>query len=210
MAGVPIFKNYIGGQWVSAASGATYENRNPACNDEVLGIFPQSGPEDIEHAASAAAEAFSAWRLTPAPKRAEILFRAAEIVVRRKEEFARQMTQEMGKVLLETRGDVQEAIDMTYYMAGEGRRQFGQTVPSELQNKFAMSLRMPIGACGLITPWNFPMAIPSWKVMPALICGNTVVIKPAQDTPLSVYHLVQALTEAGVPRGVLNLVSGSG
>src|SRR5207249_2776714 len=120
------------------------------------------------------------------------------------------MTREMGKVLAETRGDVQEAIDMTYYMAGEGRRLFGQTTPSELPNKFAMSVRQSIGACGMITPWNFPMAIPSWKMMPALISGNTVVLKPAEDTPLSAYHLVQVLTEAGVPRGVVNLVSGDG
>jgi aldehyde dehydrogenase (NAD+) len=146
----------------------------------------------------------------PAPKRAEILFRTAELLVKRKEEFSRDMTREMGKVLAETRGDVQEAIDMTYYMAGEGRRMFGQTTPSELPNKFAMSVRQPIGVCGLITPWNFPMAIPSWKMMPALVCGNTLVLKPAEDTPLSSYHLVEALAEAGLPPGVVNLVSGDG
>src|SRR5207248_4335698 len=149
-------------------------------------------------------------RLAPAPKRAEILVRVGEILIRQKEEFARQMTQEMGKVLAETRGDVQEAIDMTYYMAGEGRRQFGQTVPSELPNKFAMSLRMPIGACGLITPWNFPMAIPSWKLFPALVCGNTCVSKPSDDTSLSTFNLVRALLDAGLPRGVVNIVSGYG
>ncbi|MGC2769908.1 MAG: aldehyde dehydrogenase family protein, partial [Candidatus Acidiferrum sp.] len=154
--------------------------------------------------------AYKTWRLVPAPKRAEILFRVAEILVKRKEEFSRDMTREMGKVLAETRGDVQEAIDMTYYMAGEGRRLFGQTTPSELPNKFAMSVRQSIGVCGLITPWNFPMAIPSWKMMPALICGNTVVLKPAEDTPLSSYHLVEAMNEAGVPPGVVNLVSGDG
>jgi delta 1-pyrroline-5-carboxylate dehydrogenase len=148
--------------------------------------------------------------LVPAPKRAEILFRAGELLLERKEQYAKDMTREMGKVLAETRGDVQEAIDMTYYMAGEGRRLFGQTTPSELPNKFAMSIRQSIGVCGLITPWNFPMAIPSWKMMPALISGNTVVLKPAEDTPLSSYHLVQVLTEAGVPPGVVNLVSGDG
>ncbi len=193
-----------------AASGATCENRNPACYDQVLGVFPRSGPEDADRAVAAAVRALDSWRLAPAPKRAEILFRVGEILIRQKEEFARQMTQEMGKVLAETRGDVQEAIDMTYYMAGEGRRQFGQTVPSELPNKFAMSLRMPIGACGLITPWNFPMAIPSWKVMPALVCGNTVVLKPATDTPHSALNLVKALEKGGVPPGVVNLVFGTG
>src|SRR5262249_9726102 len=155
-------------------------------------------------------EAYKSWRLVPAPKRAEIMYRAAEILVQRKEEYSKDMTREMGKVLAETRGDVQEAIDMTYYMAGEGRRLFGQTTPSELPNKFAMSTRQPIGVCGMITPWNFPMAIPSWKMMPALVAGNTVVLKPAEDTPLSSYHLVQTLVEAGLPKGVVNLVSGDG
>ena len=159
---------------------------------------------------AAAREAFPRWRAVPAPKRGEILYRAAEILVRRKEEFSRDMTREMGKVLAETRGDVQEAIDMTYYMAGEGRRQFGQTTPSELANKFQMSVRMPVGIAGLITPWNFPMAIPSWKMMPALILGNTVVIKPATDTPLSVVNLIHALEEAGLPKGVVNMVTGGG
>jgi len=210
MKSVPLFNNYIGGEWVPAASGATCENRNPACYDQVLGVFPRSGPEDADRAVAAAVRALDSWRLAPAPKRAEILFRVGEILIRQKEEFARQMTQEMGKVLAETRGDVQEAIDMTYYMAGEGRRQFGQTVPSELPNKFAMSLRMPIGACGLITPWNFPMAIPSWKVMPELVCGNTVVLKPATDTPHSALNLVKALEKGGVPPGVVNLVFGTG
>jgi aldehyde dehydrogenase (NAD+) len=164
----------------------------------------------VDDAVDAAKNAFKHWRLFPAPRRAEILYRTAETLVKRKEDLAHQMTREMGKPLSETRGDVQEAIDMTYYMAGEGRRLFGQTTPSELPNKFAMSVRQSIGVCGMITPWNFPMAIPSWKIMPALVSGNTVVIKPAEDTPLSVYHLVQTLTEAGVPAGVVNLVSGSG
>jgi alpha-ketoglutaric semialdehyde dehydrogenase len=205
-----VFKNFINGEWVESRSGRAFENRNPANTDELVGMFVSSADEDIDLAVDAAKEAYKTWRLVPAPKRAEILFRAAELLVQRKEDFAKDMTREMGKVLAETRGDVQEAIDMTYYMAGEGRRLFGQTTPSELPNKFAMSVRQPIGVCGMITPWNFPMAIPSWKMMPALISGNTVVLKPAEDTPLSAYHLVQVLTEAGVPRGVVNLVSGDG
>jgi len=205
-----VFKNLINGQWVAPISGKTQLNRNPANTDEVLGEFPLSTQVDVDAAVSAALQAYKKWRLVPAPKRAEILFRTAELLVKRKEEFSRDMTREMGKVLAETRGDVQEAIDMTYYMAGEGRRLFGQTTPSELPNKFAMSVRQPIGVCGMITPWNFPMAIPSWKMMPALVCGNTVVLKPAEDTPLSSYHLVETLTEAGIPPGVVNLVSGDG
>jgi aldehyde dehydrogenase (NAD+) len=205
-----IFKNFINGEWVESRSGKAYENRNPADTDELIGMFVSSIDEDVDIAVDAAKEAYKTWRLVPAPKRAEILFRAAELLLQRKEEFSKDMTREMGKILAETRGDVQEAIDMTYYMAGEGRRLFGQTTPSELPNKFAMSVRQSIGVCGMITPWNFPMAIPSWKMMPALISGNTVVLKPAEDTPLSSYHLVQVLTEAGVPRGVVNLVSGDG
>jgi len=205
-----VFKNFINGEWVGAKSGKTLENRNPANTDEIIGEFPLSGPEDVDAAVSAARNAYKSWRLTPAPKRAEILFRVAELLVKRKEDFARGMTREMGKVLAETRGDVQEAIDMTYYMAGEGRRLFGQTTPSELPNKFAMSVRQPIGVCGMITPWNFPMAIPSWKMMPALACGNTMVLKPAEDTPLSSYHLVDTMVEAGLPAGVVNLASGDG
>jgi acyl-CoA reductase-like NAD-dependent aldehyde dehydrogenase len=205
-----IFQNFINGEWVAPKSGKTIENRNPANTREIIGVFPASTAEDVSAAVSSAQNAYKTWRLVPAPKRAEILFRAAELILKRKEEFSRDMTREMGKVLAETRGDVQEAIDMTYYMAGEGRRLFGQTTPSELPNKFAMSVRQSIGVCGLITPWNFPMAIPSWKMMPALICGNTVVLKPAEDTPLSSYHLVEIMAEAGVPRGVINLVSGDG
>lgn len=205
-----VFKNFINGEWVESRSGKAYENRNPANTDELVRMFVASADEDVAAAVEAAREAYKKWRLVPAPKRAEILFRAAELLVERKEAFAKDMTREMGKVLAETRGDVQEAIDMTYYMAGEGRRLFGQTTPSELPDKFAMSVRQPIGVCGMITPWNFPMAIPSWKMMPALVSGNTVVLKPAEDTPLSAYHLVQVLTEAGVPRGAVNLVSGDG
>jgi aldehyde dehydrogenase (NAD+) len=195
---------------VRAQSGRTFENRNPADTDDLVGVFADSGPADAERAVAAAREAYPHWRALPAPRRGEILYRAAEILVRRKEGFARDMTREMGKVLAETRGDVQEAIDMTYYMAGEGRRQFGQTTPSELPSKFQMSVRMPVGVAGLITPWNFPMAIPSWKMMPALVLGNTVVIKPATDTPLSVVNLVRALDEAGLPKGVVNMVTGGG
>jgi alpha-ketoglutaric semialdehyde dehydrogenase len=204
------FGNYIAGAWVPAVSGHTFENKNPADTSERVGTFADSGPEDVEQAVAVARKAFPRWRALPAPKRGEILYRAAEILVRRKEEFSRDMTREMGKVLDETRGDVQEAIDMTYYMAGEGRRQFGQTTPSELPNKFQMSVRMPVGIAGLITPWNFPMAIPSWKMMPALILGNTVVVKPATDTPLSVVNLIRALEEAGLPKGVVNMVTGGG
>ncbi len=204
------YKNFINGEWVAPKHGKTLENRNPANTDEVLGIFPLSSSEDVEAAVEAAKAAYKNWRLTPAPKRAEILYRAAELLVKRKEEFSRDMTREMGKVLAETRGDVQEAIDMTYYMAGEGRRLFGQTTPSELPNKFAMSVRQSIGVCALITPWNFPMAIPAWKMMPALVSGNTLVIKPAEDTPLSTYNLVEILAEAGLPAGVVNLVGGDG
>jgi acyl-CoA reductase-like NAD-dependent aldehyde dehydrogenase len=205
-----VFRNFINGEWVAPKGGKTHENRNPANTDEIIGEFPLSTEADVDEAVAAARAAYAKWRLVPAPKRAEILFRAAELLVKHKEEFSRDMTREMGKVLTETRGDVQEAVDMTYYMAGEGRRLFGQTTPSELPSKFAMSVRQPIGVCGMITPWNFPIAIPSWKMMPALVCGNTVVLKPAEDTPLSSYHLVETLAEAGLPGGVVNLVSGDG
>jgi aldehyde dehydrogenase (NAD+) len=205
-----LFKNFINGEYVESASGLAFEDRNPANTNELVGMFPRSTAEDVDAAVRAAADAFESWRLVPAPKRAEILYRAAETLVRRKDELARDMTREMGKVLAEARGDVQEAIDMTYYMAGEGRRLFGQTTPSELPNKFAMCARQPLGVCAIITPWNFPMAIPAWKLMPALVCGNTAVIKPAEDTPLSTYTLVQILAEAGVPSGVINVVNGTG
>ena len=195
-----VYRNYINGEWVESRSGRAFEDRNPANTDELVGMFPDSTVEEVTAAIDAAKEAFKTWRLVPAPKRAEILFRAAELLVRRKEELARDMTREMGKVLAETRGDVQEALDMTFYMAGEGRRQFGQTTPSELPNKFCMTVRQPLGVCAMITPWNFPMAIPSWKIMPALILGNTVVFKPASDTPLSAYNLVQILAEAEIGR----------
>jgi len=206
----PTFHNLIGGEWQPAASGKTILNVNPADHDDIIGAFPASGPEDVNAAVAAAKKAFATWRLVPAPKRAEILLRAGILLQQRKEQYAHDMTREMGKVLAETRGDVQEAIDEAFYVAGEGRRLFGQTTPSELQNKFAMSIRMPVGVVGLITPWNFPMAIPSWKLFPALVSGNTCVIKPATDTPISVYNLVQTLVDAGLPPGVVNIVSGSG
>ncbi|MCA1585727.1 MAG: aldehyde dehydrogenase family protein [Acidobacteria bacterium] len=202
------FCNYIGGRWLPSASGKTIENRNPAHTDDLIGRFPDSSADEAHQAIDAAARAFDAWRMTPAPKRAEILFRAAELLVARKEPFARDMTREMGKVLAETRGDVQEAIDMTYFLAAEGRRQYGQTVPSELRDKFAMSIRQPLGVCAIITPWNFPMAIPSWKMIPALVCGNSVVFKPSELTPLSAHNFVTVLEEAGVPAGVVNMVTG--
>jgi acyl-CoA reductase-like NAD-dependent aldehyde dehydrogenase len=204
------YKNYINGEWVEGSGGSVIEDRNPANRDELVGMFPSSTEADVNLAVEAAKESFRTWRLVPAPKRAEILYRAAEILVTRKEEYAQDMTREMGKVLAETRGDVQEAIDMTYLMAGEGRRQFGQTTPSELPNKFAMAVRAPVGVSALVTPWNFPMAIPSWKVAPALVMGNTVVIKPAEDTPYSTYNFVQVLAEAGLPPGVVNVVNGTG
>jgi alpha-ketoglutaric semialdehyde dehydrogenase len=205
-----IFNNYIDGTWLPSASGQTFENRNPANTDDLIGVFQKSTRRDVEAALEASARAYVDWRLVPAPKRAELLFRAAQLLVERKEQFARDMTREMGKVLNETRGDVQEAIDMTYYIAGEGRRMFGQTVPSELRNKFAMSVRQPLGVSSIITPWNFPMAIPSWKIIPALVCGNTVVFKPASQTPLSAVNFVKILEDAGVPKGVVNMVTGDG
>src|SRR5436853_961446 len=205
-----VFKNYIDGEWVESSTGETFENRNPADTRDLVGIFQKSAREDVHTAVDAATRAFAKWRLVPAPRRAEIVYRAAEMLAERKEEYSREMTREMGKVLAETRGDVQEAIDAAYYNAGEGRRLFGPTTPSELPNKFAMAIRQPIGVCGMITPWNFPMAIPSWKLLPAIVCGNTCVIKPAQDTPLSTFNLVRTLVDAGVPRGVINIVSGFG
>src|SRR3954467_12952201 len=205
-----VFKNFIDGEWVDASTGETFENRNPADTRDLVGIFQKSGREDVNTAVEAAKRAFQKWRLVPAPRRAEIVFRAAEILIERKEEFARDMTREMGKVLKETRGDVQEAVDTAYYFAGEGRRLFGPTVPSEMPNKFAMAVRTPIGVCGMIAPWNFPMAIPSWKLLPAIVCGNTCVIKPAQDTPLSTFNLVRVLMDAGLPKGVINIVTGFG
>ncbi|MHB2017201.1 MAG: aldehyde dehydrogenase family protein [Candidatus Xenobia bacterium] len=202
--------NLIGGKWMPAAGGATFESRSPAHKGQVLGVFPQSTAVYVDRAVTAARAAFRGWSLTPAPKRGEILQRASAVIARRKEELSRALTEEMGKVLAEARGDVQEAIDMTFWAAGEGRRLYGQTTPSELPNKFAMSIRQPLGVVAAITPWNFPVAIPSWKIAPALICGNTVVLKPSTDTPRCGHLFVECLLEAGLPEGVLNLVHGSG
>lgn len=209
-ASAKTYSNYIGGEWVGGATGEYFENTNPADTRDTIGRFPISSADDVNRAVDAAREAFDRWRRMPAPRRAEILFRLGDILIRNKERFASEMTREMGKVLRETGGDVQEAIDCTFYTAGEGRRLHGYTTPAEMPNKLAMCVRQPVGLCGLITPWNFPMAIPSWKLIPALVCGNTVVIKPAEDTPLSTYNLVKACEEAGVPAGVVNLVTGYG
>jgi aldehyde dehydrogenase (NAD+) len=203
------FLNSIGGRWAPARSGRTFCNLNPATG-EVLGEYPASGPEDVDDAVRAAREAYRSWRRVPAPKRAEIVFRAGEIVRARKDELARAMTREMGKILAETRGDVQEGIDMAYLAGGEGRRLYGVTTPSEMPDKWAMSVRCPVGVVGVITPWNFPFAIPSWKLMPALVAGNTAVFKPAGDTPETAWHFVRIFAEAGLPAGVLNLVFGNG
>jgi acyl-CoA reductase-like NAD-dependent aldehyde dehydrogenase len=203
-------RNLVGGRWIPARSGRTFENRNPADREDLVGVFPESGREDVEAAVAAAKLAYPAWRATPAPRRAEILYAAGEILKRDKEKLARLMTREMGKVLAETRGDVQEAIDMAFLAAGEGRRLFGFTTPSELPDKFALCVRQPVGVCAFVTPWNFPMAIPAWKGMAALIAGNTVVIKPASDTPASVVALARVYEEAGLPPGVWNVVTGSG
>ena len=204
-----VFRNLINGNWVDSHSGETFTRKNPATG-EIIGTFAKSDHRDVDAAVAAAKEAYKSWRLYPAPKRGEILFAAARLLEDRKESLAREMTAEMGKVISEARGDVQEAIDMAYYMAGEGRRMFGQTTPSELRSKFNMSVRRPIGVVGLVTPWNFPMAIPSWKTLPALVAGNTVVLKPATFTPKLSVRFFEILQEAGIPDGVINLVLGSG
>jgi aldehyde dehydrogenase (NAD+) len=204
------YSNYVDGRWVKSGTGKAFENRNPANNDDLVGLFQDSNGDELNAAVDAASKAYEKWRLTPAPKRAEFLYRVGDILKRRKDEMAREMTREMGKVVDETKGDIQEAIDMAFLAAGEGRRLFGVTTPSELHNKFNMAVRMPLGVAGLITPWNFPMAIPAWKGMAALVCGNTVVIKPASQTPLSVILLTEAFEEAGLPAGVWNVVTGGG
>jgi aldehyde dehydrogenase (NAD+) len=204
------FKNFIGGEWVEPSTGQYFENRNPARQSDLIGLWPRSGAEDVDRAAAAAKAAFDGWRLTPAPERGGILKRVGDLLVERKGEIARAATREMGKVWAETKGDVQEGIDTAYYAATYGRQLFGRTVPSELRTKWAMSYRRPIGVCGLITPFNFPLAIPTWKMFPALLCGNTVVIKPGEDVPHTVSLLVEILEEAGIPKGVVNLVHGLG
>lgn len=204
------YQNHIGGKWVDALGGETFENRNPANWEEVVGIFPKSTKEDVDRAVESAREGFEEWRKVPAPTRGQILKRAADLLVERKEEYAKDMTREMGKVLDETRGDIQEAIDTGYYAFGEGRRFFGRTAPSELKDKATFTTHLPLGVVGVICPWNFPMAIPSWKIFPALLAGNAVVFKPASDVPLSGTNFVKTLLDAGVPAKVVNLVHGSG
>jgi aldehyde dehydrogenase (NAD+) len=204
------YQNLINGKWVDAQSGETFESRNPANWSEVIGTLPKSGAADVEAAVKAARAAYEKWRLVPAPARGDILRKIGDLLVQRKEALAKLMTREMGKVLAETRGDVQEGIDTAYYAATEGRRLFGHTVPSELPNKFAMAIRVPIGVAGIITPWNFPLAIPTWKMFPAILSGNTVVFKPASDTPATATALVQLMHEAGLPDGVVNIVHGGG
>jgi acyl-CoA reductase-like NAD-dependent aldehyde dehydrogenase len=202
--------NYIGGKWVKARGGETFASHNPADNKDIVGYFASSGPDDVKDACDAAEKAYTEWRRTPAPARAELLMKVGRLLETRKEDIARMMVREMGKVIKEARGDVQEAIDMAYYMAGEGRRLMGVTVPSELPDKFAMAVRAPVGVIGVITPWNFPVAIPSWKMFPALVAGNTVIFKPATDTPMVAMMLVEVMIEAGFPPGVVNFITGGG
>lgn len=201
---------YINGKWVNSVSGETFESDNPAKPSQILATFQKGCREDVDEAVETAEKAFAKWRETPPSKRGLILLKAAQLLRRGKEQLAREMTLEMGKIIQESRGDVQEAMDITEYMAGEGRRLFGHTTTSELRQKFCMTIRMPVGVCGLITPWNFPMAIPAWKIMTALICGNTVLFKPSSDTPLCAVRLVEILHKAGLPPGVLNMITGSG
>src|SRR5687768_11561855 len=204
------FKNFIGGEWVEPASGDYFENRNPANTDDLIGLWPRSNSQDLDRAVASAKRGFEVWKRTPPPLRGDVLRRVGDVLTERKEDIARAMTREMGKVLNETRGDVQEGIDTAYYAATEGRRLFGHTVPSELRDKWAMSYRRPQGIAGLITPFNFPLAIPTWKMFPALVCGNAVIIKPAEDVPHTVTLLVEALLEAGLPKEVVQLVNGFG
>jgi len=204
------FSNYIGGKWVSPESGEYFENHNPADHGDVVGKFPLSDRRDVDRAVESAQRGFAGWRRTPAPARGDILRVVGDIMTKRKEEIADAMTREMGKPLTETRGDVQEGIDTAYYASSEGRRLFGKTVPSELRNKWAMSYRRPIGVAGLICPFNFPMAIPTWKMFPALVCGNAVIFKPAEDVPHTGTLLVEILLEAGLPPEVVQLVHGRG
>jgi alpha-ketoglutaric semialdehyde dehydrogenase len=209
VAGTRAFGHYIGGKWTDPQGGQTFQTSNPATGEQVA-TYARGTAADVDAAVRAAAKAFKSWRLVPAPRRGEILYRVGSLLAEKKEQLAREMTEEMGKVLLEARGDVQEGVDMAFYMGGEGRRMFGQQVPAELPNKWAMAVRKPLGVCGMITPWNFPMAIPTWKIMPALVAGNTVVFKPASLTPLLAVRLVEIFEEAGLPEGVLNLVTGTG
>src|ERR671938_1888752 len=204
------FKNFIAGAWVEPASGEYFDNVNPADTCDVIGRFPLSSREDVDRAVASAKRGFEVWRRTPAPARGDVLRNVGDLLVKRKEEIAELMTREMGKPLAETRGDVQEGIDTAYYAASEGRRLFGHTVPSELRNKWAMSFRRPIGVAGIITPFNFPLAIPTWKMFPALLCGNACVFKPAEDVPHAGHALVEIMLEAGLPPEVIQLVHGVG
>ncbi|MFZ5434708.1 MAG: aldehyde dehydrogenase family protein [Calditrichota bacterium] len=204
------YQNFIAGKWCDSSSGEVSENRNPANKDDLIGTFPRSTKEDVDRAVKSAKKAYEWWRLVPPPQRAQMFLKLVDIMKARKEQFAFDMTREMGKPVFETRGDVQEGIDTALYACGEGYRLFGKTVPSELPSKFNMTVRLPMGVAGLVTPWNFPMAIPTWKTFPALMCGNTVVIKPAEITPLSVWNLVNAILDAGFPPEVINMVCGSG
>src|SRR6476660_4631926 len=206
----PTFRNFIAGEWCDSTSGETFESRNPADTRDVVGRFQLGTKADVAMAIKAADTAFPMWRRTPAPKRGEILYAFGALLAEHKERLARAMTREMGKVLAEARGDVQEGIDIAYLMAGEGRRMAGETVPSELPDKWAMSIRQPLGGAGIITPWNFPMAIPCWETMPARVTGNTVVFKPSSDTPHCATLLVELMAEAGFPAGVINPVPGAG
>ena len=204
------FKNFVAGEWTAPSTGEHFDNHNPADHNDLIGRFPRSSPADVDRAVASARRAFAQWSKTPAPVRGQVLQRVGELLVQRKDAIARAMTREMGKVLTETRGDVQEGIDTAFYAATEGRRLFGRVVPSELRNKWAMSYRRPIGVAGLITPFNFPLAIPTWKMFPALVCGNAVVFKPAEDVPHSAHLLVEVLLEAGLPPEVVQLLHGQG
>lgn len=204
------FRNFVAGKWTTPSTGTYFENHNPADWSDIIGRFPDSGPADIEAAVASAREGFRRWSRTPAPARGDVLRRVGDLLLARKEEIADAMTREMGKVLAETRGDVQEGIDTAYYAATEGRRLFGHVVPSELPSKWAMSYRRPIGIAGLITPFNFPLAIPTWKAFPALLCGNAVILKPSEDVPHTATLLVEILLEAGLPPDVIQLVHGRG
>ncbi len=205
-----IFLNYIGGKWMPARKGRTFENLNPADVRDLIGLFPRSSEEEVNDAVQAAKEAFPSWSSVPAPERAEILLNVGQRLKEKKWEIARELTREMGKILKEAGGDVQEAIDTALYISGEGRRMLGVVTPSELQNKWAMAFRRPVGVCAIITPWNFPTALPMWKIAPALICGNTAVFKPSSFTPKSAAMLVRVFEECGLPPGVLNLIHGLG
>src|SRR5713101_6873795 len=205
-----IYRNFIGGEWRNSQSGETFVSTNPAHTSEVIGRYQKSTAADIEDAIDVAVKAQPGWAATPAPERGEILLRAALLLDEEKEELATLMTREMGKLLKETRGDVQTAIDVAKYVAGEGRRAEGETIPSALHNKFCMTIRQPLGVVGIITPWNFPLAIPAWKTFPALLAGNAVILKPASDTPLLALKMADILHEAGLPAGVLNVITGPG